>query len=98
MTGLVESGYAHMEPLLEFRNWLQEIRDQPAYRCSFRRNGARGPGPLTLDARHLILRRLRAAERRAGIRLIKKQELKLIRRIWAEDRDSTSYRLIEGRG
>jgi DNA sulfur modification protein DndC len=95
LTGLVEGGYAHLEPLLEFRNWLQEIRDQPAYRCLLRRNGARGPGPLTLGARRLILRRLRSVERRAGIRLITDKELRLVRLLWEADKDSASYRHIE---
>lgn len=98
MAGLVESGYTQMEPLLEFRNWLQDMRDQPENRCSLRRNGAPGPGPLTLRARRLILRRLRAAETKAGMRLIKEQELTLIRDLWAMDRASTSYHRIEGQG
>jgi DNA sulfur modification protein DndC len=96
MTGLVESGYREMAALLEFRNWLQEMRDQPAYRCSLRRNGAGGPGPLTLEARKLILRRLRAVERQAGMRLIRDREINLIRKLWAKDKASKSYRRIEG--
>ena len=97
VAGLVEAGYSHMAPLLEFRNWLQEMRDQPEHRCPRRRNGAPGPGPLTLDARRLILRRLRSAEKKSGLKLIRESEIRLIRELWAEDRHSSSYRRIEGK-
>lgn len=97
LTGLTEDGYPELQPLLDFRNWLQEMRDETEYRCRRRRNGAPGPGPLTLDARQLILRKLHAAERKAGIKLIRTGEQDLIYRLWADDRRSLSYRNIERR-
>lgn len=95
MAGLIENGHDNLKPLLEFRDWLQEMRDQPRYRCRVRRNGSPGPGPLTLEARHLILRRLRAAENKAKAKLIAENEVRLIHQLWKIDRESDSYRRIE---
>ncbi len=95
MTALVESGHAHLAPLLGFRDWLQNFRDEPGYRCALRRNGQPGPGPFTLVARQRILRRLRSAERRSGLRLIRPPEVRLIHELWREDRASAAYRRIE---
>jgi hypothetical protein len=52
-------------------------------------------GPLTLEARRLILRRLRQAERKSGLHLISKRELALIRELWKQDATSDSYRRVE---
>lgn len=38
LEGLIESGEAWLEPLLEFRNWLKQIRDIPNYRESIRKS------------------------------------------------------------
>lgn len=98
VAGLVEAGHEHLVPLLEFRDWLQTMRDEPENRCPRRRNGAAGPGPLTLEARRSALRRLRVAERRSGLNLIKLREVELIHRLWREDRMSVNYQAIEKRG
>ena len=95
MSGLADGGHPELEPLLALRNWLQEMRDDAENRCSHRRNGSNGPGPLTLDARRLILRRLRTAERKSGMRLIRDNEVKIIRELWQQDATSDSYRRIE---
>ena len=84
-----------MTPLLEFRDWLQAMRDEPENRCPRRRNGSPGPGPLTLRARRLALRRLRETERRSRLKLLHAPELELIHRLWREDRRSSAYRSIE---
>lgn len=36
--GLIEDGETWLKPLLEFRNWLKEIRDDPNYREKIRKN------------------------------------------------------------
>jgi DNA sulfur modification protein DndC len=95
VAGLIEAGQGHLVPLLEFRDWLQRMRDDPANRCPRRRNGGAGPGPLTLEARRAALRRLRVAERRSGLPLIKVREVELIHRLWREDRRSPAYMSIE---
>ena len=91
LTGLTERGYDDLKPLLDFRDWLQRIRDEPAFRCSQRRNGGSGPGPFTLAARRTILRRLRSAEARSGYRLLSQRELTLIHELWRSDRKSPLY-------
>lgn len=91
MGNLVNQGFDSLKPLLAFRNWLIDIRDEESYRCKYRRNGAPGLGPFTLSARKRILRKLRAAEKQSGIKLILEQELKEIKCLWADDRESSTY-------
>jgi DNA sulfur modification protein DndC len=89
--GLVQEGYEALRPLLEFRNWLMSIRDLLEYRCTVRRNGSSGLGPFRLVARKEILRRLLAAERKSGLKLIGAQELAIIRTLWSLDKADPSY-------
>lgn len=91
MRSLILEGYDELAPLLEFRDWLAEIRDLPEYRCNVRRNGGRGPGPLTLAARRQILERLLLAQERSGIPLISESEIDFIKALWAADEKSDSY-------
>ncbi|QJR12888.1 hypothetical protein DSM104443_03982 [Usitatibacter rugosus] len=86
MINLVESGTTAMQPLLEFRDWLALMRDDPKNRWSKRRNGAVGLGPLTMAARKLILRRLMLAEEKSGMKLILRSELRAIESLWALER------------
>ena len=39
MGGLIDSGFEEFEPLLEFRNWLIELRENTDNRMPIRRNG-----------------------------------------------------------
>ncbi len=57
--GLLQSGDERMEHLLGFRETLMEFRD-PAngYRDMKRKNGADGPGPLKIEGRRELLKRL----------------------------------------
>jgi DNA sulfur modification protein DndC len=87
MEGLINSGYSGLQPLLEFRNWLVFIRDDPRMRWPVRRNGASGMGPFTLESRSKILERLLAAQRAVGFQLISPDEVKEIRKEWQRDRD-----------
>jgi len=57
---LITNGYDSLIPLFNFRNWLYELRDNKEFRCKWRRNGAKGLGPFTLDARKLILEELKS--------------------------------------
>ncbi|HZG86244.1 DNA phosphorothioation system sulfurtransferase DndC [Paenibacillus sp.] len=69
LIGFIESGEDWMTPLLKFRNWLSEIRDEREYREKHRMNGSiyfvgegedreLGLGPFTLQARKMILKEL----------------------------------------
>jgi DNA sulfur modification protein DndC len=91
VTSLVEQGHTEMRPLLLFRNWLADVRDQPSARCGIRRNGTVGLGPLTISTRMEALRRLQIAERDSGMSLISQKEVVAIRRLWESDRKSGRY-------
>lgn len=93
MEGFVESGNAHLEPLLDFRDRLAALRANPEMRMARRRSGAVShladgsliPGPFTFEARRLILVELLAVQAKVGEPLISDQEIVEIKRIWAED-------------
>jgi DNA sulfur modification protein DndC len=85
VTSMVAEGHTELAPLLRFRNWLSAMRDNPRHREKRRRNGSPGPGPLTLSARKLILRRLLEAQSQVPWKLISIDEIRLIRRLWQVD-------------
>lgn len=80
--GLLDAGFDHIEPLVDFRAWLREYSADPANRLEERRNGGPGIGGLTMDAREEILRRLREAERESGLELLSAEEMREIEWIW----------------
>jgi DNA sulfur modification protein DndC len=93
MEGFIEAGHAHLEPLMDLRDWLAEIRQDPHRRMAHRRTGrimhlADGsliPGPFTLAARREVLDRLLATQAQVSEVLITEAEIVEIERIWAED-------------
>jgi DNA sulfur modification protein DndC len=92
LQGFVDSGNVQYAPLIEFRDWLKEIRNDQSLRQSRRRtgrltvaNGRLVPGPFTVAARQMILERLQKTEQSYGARLISDAEIEAIRRVWAED-------------
>ncbi|MBI5626684.1 MAG: DNA phosphorothioation system sulfurtransferase DndC [Nitrosomonadales bacterium] len=96
LQGFVDVGNHHFSALIEFRQWLKEIRNDPRYRSIERRNGeicfnARGeqikhiPGPFTIQARKMILDRLLQTQKEYGDQLISPEEIELIHATWAEE-------------
>ncbi len=93
LQGFIDSGKEVYKPLVEFRNWLVSIRNNPTYRSAIRRNGRLQfdvtgkhiPGPFTIQARKEILERLRETEKEFGDRLITNEEIELIHKIWATE-------------
>lgn len=89
----VEAGHGDLEPLLDFRDWLKQIRERGDLRQAVRRNGrltfvGEGrliPGPFTLEARQEILRRLLDTQAQVGFSLIGEAEVARIRQVWAEE-------------
>ena len=87
------SGKQQYAPLIAFRDWLREIRNDRSLRQGKRRSGkitiaANGkliPGPFTLKARQIILDRLLETQREYGDILISDKEIETIQRIWATD-------------
>lgn len=96
LQGFVDAGNHHFSALIEFRQWLKDIRNDPRYRSIMRRNGeitfnTRGeqikhvPGPFTIQARKMILDKLLAAQVEYGEQLISLDEIQRIQAIWAEE-------------
>lgn len=93
LEGFVESGFTEFGPLLQFRDWLLTIRNDPEMRSARRRdgrytiasNGVFVPGPFTIRARMMILDRLLELQDRLGRTLVSDAELRRIHQIWAED-------------
>jgi len=94
MESLVDNGEDHLEPLLELRDYLRSVRDEPGARYNLRRNGTvpvrRGSdevmtniGPFTHKTRSTILRKLLVAQKESGIILIGGDELAVIEEIWS---------------
>lgn len=93
LAGFVETGFSEFIPMLEFRDWLASIRDQPERRMARRRNGkitvtSDGifvPGPFTMETRREVLSRVLDIQKTLGRELISEQEIAHIREIWADD-------------
>ncbi|MFB2777325.1 phosphoadenosine phosphosulfate reductase domain-containing protein [Shewanella xiamenensis] len=88
---LISNGYASLEPLYEFREWLLSIRDDIKFRCTVRRNGIDGLGPFRLAARAKILEQLNIAQEKSGHNLINEDEESEIFRLWQLDKNNDNY-------
>jgi len=104
LEGFVEAGFAEFGPLLEFRDWLAKVRNDPEMRSARRRNGKYTvtdsglfvPGPFTPEARAEILKRLLALQQAVGRELISTDELTRIREVWRDDAMTSSGRYTSG--
>jgi DNA sulfur modification protein DndC len=102
LAGFVEAGFAEFTPLLDFRDWLVTIRNDPSRRMARRRTGeitvtregVYVPGPYTMDARAEILDRLLDLQSTVGRELISPGELRRIKEIWADDAWNMAQRFV----
>lgn len=72
LSGFIQNDYEELRPLLKFRNFLAEIREDHEYRQNYRMNGSiyyvgndkdrRGLGPFSLEGRIKLLRKLLETE------------------------------------
>lgn len=93
LSGMIAAGIENLEPLLNFRDWLVSIRNDPNRRMVVRRNGqvnykANGdviPGPYTLRTRMEILEKLENAQKETGMKLVTNNEISNIKNIWYAD-------------
>lgn len=93
LAGFVEAGFGEFMPLMDFRDWLVSIRNDPERRLARRRggrvtiaaNGVFVPGPFTLATRAEILSKLLTLQVAVKQQLITTEEIDRIRAIWAED-------------
>lgn len=92
LQGFIDVGKTEYQPLIDFRDWLVEIRDQDQYRQANRRNGKltiKGgkhiKGPFTIEARQMMLKRLLQVQNTFGEELISQQEIEIIKQCWTDD-------------
>lgn len=90
MEYLIDNGEEWMEPLVEFRDILQEFRNDPSWREPQRRNLQPGPGPYNEEKRAYLLELLLKAQKSIrehdpDLMLINYQELVAIQVIWHRD-------------
>ena len=93
LAGFVDAGFGQFAPLLDFRDWLVTIRNDPERRLARRRdgrftisrNGVYIPGPFNIATRKEILDRLLGLQHETGMPLIRDEEVEEIRRLWVED-------------
>ena len=89
---LIENGHNKLIPLFNFRNLIYDMRSIEQYRCKWRRNGVKGFGPFTIEARKLILNELLKAQIASGYNLIEDKEIDYIKEQWLADQNSLTYK------
>jgi DNA sulfur modification protein DndC len=102
LAGFVDAGFEQFVPLLNFRDWLQSIRNEPDRRLArrrdgritFDRNGTLITGPFSLATRREILDRLLHLQDEIGAELISISEQERIRALWVEDALSSAERSL----
>jgi DNA sulfur modification protein DndC len=92
LESLITIGHEELIPLADFRKRLKAVSETPDYRSKTRRNGQPGLGPLTFDARRMLLDELLAIQTEAGMELISGLEVRLIREQWVQDKNQESLR------
>lgn len=95
LVALVGNGNVHLQPLVEFRERIMAVSEDPAYRSKTRRNGQPGLGPITLEGRAILLRELLATQVSANMSLISAHEVRLIREQWAKDSVTQTLRDLD---
>ena len=85
LESLIRAGHDHLTPLADYRNRLKSVSGSPDYRSKIRRNGQPGLGPLTLEARRMLLDELLAVQTDVGIDLVSDYEIRLVREQWTKD-------------
>jgi DNA sulfur modification protein DndC len=92
LNGLIDSGFEYLEPLSIFRERLKAVSNLPEYRSKVRRNGQKGMGPLTLEARRMLLDELLGVQAQTGLELITDHEVRLIKDWWGRDETTAVLR------
>jgi DNA sulfur modification protein DndC len=106
MEAMIDSGHEHLEPLMEFRDWLARFRNERSKRMIERRDGRIAlmgdgvttvAGPFTIEARQEILTRLLTVQETVAMPLISEDEIARIRAIWAVDSVEEARRHLKQR-
>jgi len=91
MESLIDHGDDWMQPLLDYRDWLKEIREDHSMREPKRRNGQEKPGPFTMATRQIMFQKLIEIEKAVGIQILPEEEKVEIYRLWNLDGFSYSF-------
>ncbi|MBL7648117.1 MAG: phosphoadenosine phosphosulfate reductase family protein, partial [Candidatus Hydrogenedentes bacterium] len=94
LESLIDSGYPELQSLVDYRNRLRDVSDTPKFRSKVRRNGAPGLGPLTFEARAMLLSELLNLQDKVGLELISPLEVHLIREQWEVDKSAAAIRSV----
>jgi DNA sulfur modification protein DndC len=92
---LIAAGHEDLLPLADYRKRLKAVSENPEFRSKVRRNGQPGLGPLTYDARRMLLEELLAIQAETGMELISPLEVRLVYEQWAVDQAENAYRELE---
>ena len=95
LAAMIDAGHEQLEPLAAFRDRLKQVSGMPDYRSKVRRNGQPGLGPLTLEARRMLLSELLALREQTGQPLISEHEVRLIREQWEKEKTTLLIRELE---
>jgi DNA sulfur modification protein DndC len=95
LSGLIDSGFEYLEPLSEFRERLKAVSNSPEYRSKIRRSGQPGLGPLTLEARKMLLNELLGVQEQTRMALISDHEVRLIQDWWGRDETTAVLREMD---
>lgn len=106
MEAMIDAGNEHLEPLMDFRDWLAKFRNERSKRMVERRNGRISlmgdgittvAGPFTVEARQEILARLLEVQKQVGMPLINEDEISRIQAMWADDAVEDAKRHLKQR-
>jgi DNA sulfur modification protein DndC len=97
LESLVDNGHKDLAPLVRFRERIRLVSDTPDCRSKTRRNGQPGLGPLTLEARKMLLSELLQIQAECGRNLITDHEIRLIREQWQKDETDRQIRELRTR-
>ncbi len=85
MENLIENGEDWMIPLLTFRDYLNELRDEPGARMPINRLGQEKTGPFEFHIRAKLLKQVLEIEEETGLEVISRPELAAIQVQWNYD-------------
>jgi DNA sulfur modification protein DndC len=88
LESLIRAGHDHLAPLADYRNRLKSVSADPEFRSKIRRNGQPGLGPLTLEARKMLLDELLSVQKEIGNELISDYEIRLVKEQWTKDENA----------
>lgn len=91
MENLIENGEDWMVSLLEFRDYLTDVRYDETKRMTKKRTGQDAMGPFLFEVRAELLEKLFRVEEETGLEVISKQELAAIQSQWRLDGGGYEY-------